>query len=339
MRYNSRMKPQQKQKTLDVLTIGAATRDVFVQSAQFRHVSDTHAPDGLDVCFQLGAKIDVDNMLFETGGGATNAAVTFSRFGLQTACVARTGADLGGRELISCLAEEGIDVSLIQTDKHLRTGYSIILVAGSGFRSILVYRGAAAHIDEQAIAWQTLRPQWIYLTSVAGNLPLLQKIFAFAKKQRVHVAWNPGNAELALGLKKLSPWLMQTDILLLNRTEAAELASAPPRQLDSIITRIGSLPRQATAITDGEHGAFVHARGKTWYSPALKGKRINTTGAGDAFSSAFVATAIQSGNLEKSLRAAMLNALGVITHMGAKAGILKRAPSAKELQKVKINKI
>jgi sugar/nucleoside kinase (ribokinase family) len=137
-------------------------------------------------------------------------------------------------------------------------------------------------------------------------------------------------------MKTLTPWLMQTDILILNREEAAELAEQPPRHLDAILHRLSPMPRQALIITDGQKGAYVHARGTTWYAPALAGKRINTTGAGDAFGSAFTAMSIKTGNLELGLRAGMLNSLGVITHMGAKTGILKKEPTAAELKKVKV---
>jgi len=322
-----------------VLTIGAATRDVFVLSPRFKHVRDADAPDGFDTCFPLGAKIDIDRIVFETGGGATNAAVTFTRFGLKTATVARIGKDLGGRELSERIKRDGIDVSALQEDAKEGTGYSLILVSGTGQRAILVFRGASRNINAKLIPWKRLDPDWVYLTSVAGNKTILADIFRAAKTRKMNVAWNPGNAELALGLKMLTPWLLQTDILLLNREEAAELADAPPRHLDAILHRLSPLPRQALVVTDGQNGAYVHARGTTWYAPALPGKRVNTTGAGDAFGSAFTAAAIVTGNLETGLRAGMLNSLGVITHMGAKAGILKDFPSAKDLKRVNVKTI
>jgi ribokinase len=333
--YNGAM-PTAKSRKTDVLTIGAATRDVFIQSPRFKLERDPHAPDGFDTCFPLGSKIDIDKIIFETGGGATNAAVTFVRFGLKTATVARIGNDLGGRELRERLVEHKIDVGPLQEDKTEGTGYSLILVSGTGQRAILVYRGASRDIDAKKIDWNGLDPSWVYLTSVAGNETILKDIFTSTKKRKINVAWNPGNAELELGLKALMPWILETDILILNREEAAELADVAPRHLDGIFHRLSPLPRQALVVTDGGKGAYVHARGTTWYAPALAGKRINTTGAGDAFGSAFTAMAIKTGNLELGLRAGMLNSLGVITHMGAKAGILKRLPTKQELAKVKV---
>ncbi|MBI4139257.1 carbohydrate kinase family protein [Candidatus Uhrbacteria bacterium] len=323
----------------DVLTVGAATRDVFIQSKKFKSVKNPHAPDGLDACFPLGAKIDLDAVTFETGGGATNAAVTFARFGMKTACAARIGKDPGGNEIITRLKRERVETSGLQSDPKLGTGYSLILVSGTGQRAILVFRGASRRLDARAIPWSRLRPEWIYLTSVAGDLKALTRIFSEVKKFHSHVAWNPGNAEIELGMKRLLPFLMQADILNVNREEAAALAEVAPRDLESILQRLGSVPRQALVVTDGRHGAYIASRGITWYAPALPGKRVNTTGAGDAFGSAFVAAAIKTGNIETGLRAGMLNAFGVITHMGAKAGILKRFPSHTDLRRVKVKKL
>ncbi len=220
--------------TFDVTTIGAATRDVFVKSKKFERIPSDSAPDGWNACLPLGAKIPVDELAFETGGGATNAAVTFARFGLKTACVTRVGGDPGGREIVAQLKNEKIDVRGVQHDHDERTAYSFILVAGSGQRAILVARGASAHLDRRAIPWTRLASRWIYLTSVAGNVNVLADIFAHAKKTMARIAWNPGNAEIAIGLKKLLPRLLQTDVLLLNREEAAELSDCSPRPSDQL---------------------------------------------------------------------------------------------------------
>jgi ribokinase len=328
-----------KSSGFDVVTVGAATRDVFIQSKKFKNVKDPLAADGLDVCFPLGAKIDLDSVIFETGGGATNAAVTFSRFGLRTACAARVGNDPGGNEIIARLKSENIDTSAIQTDQKKGTGYSLILVSSSGQRAILVSRGASSGLDAKGFDWKKIKPEWIYLTSVGGNIKTLKSVFDSARKLRIRIAWNPGNAEIELGMKKLLPFLIQTDIINFNREEAAALAEIPPRDLDKIFHHLGILPRQALIVTDGARGAYVHSRGVTWFAPAIPGKRVNTTGAGDAFGSAFTAAAITTGNLETALRAGMLNSFGVITHMGAKAGILKRFPSVSEMRRVKIKKL
>lgn len=325
-----------KSARMDIVTIGAATRDVFVRSRRFENVPSATAPDGLNACLPLGAKIPVDELVFETGGGATNAAVTFARFGLKTGTVTRVGNDMGGQEIRAQLKRERIDITGVETDKTERTAYSIILLAGTGHRAILTARGASHHLKKNALDLRRARPRWVYLTSVAGDAGVLATVFKQAKLLLSRVAWNPGNAEIELGLKRLLPFLMQTDVLILNLEEAAELADCAPRRLDCIFKILGPLPRTALVVTDGAHGAYAYARGIIWHAPPLKGKIINTTGAGDAFGGAFTALLVKNGDVETALRAATLNAFGVVSHMGAKAGILKAPPTRTQLARVRV---
>ncbi len=93
---------------LDVITIGSATRDVFLKSEGFEIRKHSDSPTGVEQCFPLGSKIDVGQVVFTTGGGGTNAAVTFSRQGLKTGCVGVVGNDFNGKELINELTREKV---------------------------------------------------------------------------------------------------------------------------------------------------------------------------------------------------------------------------------------
>lgn len=325
-------------RKFDVCAVGAGTRDVFVKSKHFERRPDKSAPDGFDACFAMGAKIPLDDVIFETGGGATNAAVTFSRFGLKTTCVCSVGNDQNGQDILTALKKEKVDTRGAQVLSDFKTAYSVILLAGTGQRSILVYRGAAAQLDPAETRWNKVKSRWLYLTSLGGDLKKSRMVISSMRRQRAKIAWNPGNGELVNGLKLLNPLLKMTDILILNREEAAVLAKEPTGSLPAIVKRLGNLPKIALVITDGKAGAYVleKATGHLLYSPALPGKRVNTTGAGDSFGSAFVAAYHKTKNCGDGLRAGLLNSLGVITHMGAKAGILKSYPHRKTLDRIKI---
>ncbi|MFA6099739.1 MAG: carbohydrate kinase family protein [Patescibacteria group bacterium] len=289
----------------------------------------------------MGAKIPLDDVIFETGGGATNAAVTFSRFGLKTTCVCSIGLDPNGKDILNVLKNEKVDTRGVQILPDLKTAYSVILLAGTGQRSILVYRGAAAQLDPAETVWSRVKSRWLYLTSLGGDLKKNRAVITTLKKQGSKVAWNPGNGELTNGLNLLSPLLKLTDILILNREEAAILAKESTNNLPAIVKRLGNLPKIALVITDGKSGAYVleKATRHLLYSPALPGKRINTTGAGDSFGSAFVSAYHKTKSCKDGLRAGLLNSLGVITHMGAKAGILKSFPRRNTLDKIKIRNL
>jgi sugar/nucleoside kinase (ribokinase family) len=302
---------------------------------------DKSAPDGFDACFAMGAKIPLDDIIFETGGGATNAAVTFSRFGLRATCACSLGDDQNGQDVLSALKNEEVDTRGTQILHDSKTAYSVILLAGTGQRSILVYRGAAAKLDPSQLNYGKIKSRWLYLTSLGGNLKKNKDVISRMNKEGSKIAWNPGNGELANGLKLLSPLLKMTDILIMNREESAALAKESKEDLKAVLNKLKQLPKVALVITDGKNGAFVFDKisKNLLYSPALPGKRVNTTGAGDSFGSGFVAAYIKTQNCEEGLRVGLLNSLGVITHMGAKAGILKTYPETKTLKKIKVNRL
>jgi sugar/nucleoside kinase (ribokinase family) len=325
--------------SFDVITIGGAMIDEYAVCPAFEMEPSVKAPDGFNTCFPLGAKLPLSNLVYETGGGATNAAVTFGRLGFKTAAVCRVGEDLNGDVIVQRLEDECVSPIYVQRDQKLRTGQSIILVANIGYRSILVHRGASAEINHREIPWSSLHARWFYVTSLGGDLGLLSLILDRAELIGARVMWNPGNAELEKGLGRLLPFIRRVDILNLNREEASALSGKPVRHLASIVAKIGNVPKIGFLLTDGGNGAWLHAHGCTWHTPALHGKRVNTTGAGDAFGSGFLAGFLKTCELSIGLKVGMQNALGVVTHMGAKVGILRRWPSERELDRVKVKAV
>lgn len=322
--------------SFDVITVGAAVQDTYVRSKALEEIRDPHAPDGLDVRMPFGAKIEVQDYHVLSGGGATNAAVTFARMGLKTGCICRMGQDRIGTALVDELKQEHIATTFVQYDANHNTGASVILLSGTGHRVILTHRGASAHIATHVLPWSRMHTQWLYIASVADNLPLLKELFAHAAKQHLRVAWNPGGGELTEGLRKLTPFLKQTDVLILNREEASLLSELPQRHLKQMFKKLSRYPRYATLITDGQKGAYAQFESTIFYTPAIASERVNTTGAGDAFGSGFISGLIHQLDIEDALRLAALNAAGVVSHMGPKTGILKRLPSAKERSRVHI---
>lgn len=349
----------------DIITIGSATRDVFIRSKALETHAATHSPTGIDVCLPLGSKVPVDEIHFTTGGGATNAAVTFSRLGRRrSATICRIGAhDTGGQAVLADLKRERVDTRFVQRDSKLHTGYSLILLAGSGERTILVHGGASHAIGVREIPWKQLRAKCFYLTSLGGDLVLARRILTHAARIGARVAWNPGNAEIAQGWKRMAPLIAQCEVFNLNREEAAALTGLDPKNLKGILAKLWSVRGPAcsqcgpdcdvcrilsgiyTLVTDGSGGAYAHDGHTTWHIASRNLKTVNTTGAGDAFGSAFF-LGLDLGvrknelgySLDYALQLAMANAEGVITHMGAKAGILHKAPTRAALAKYMIRK-
>src|SRR3989338_6739711 len=100
----------------DVITIGAATQDVFLQSKGF-HLLHSPRLKRTCECFPLGEKINVERIDFATGGGATNAAATFCNLGFKTTAVAKGGYDSSGEAVREGLRVGRFTVSWVARGK------------------------------------------------------------------------------------------------------------------------------------------------------------------------------------------------------------------------------
>ena len=145
----------------DVITIGSATKDVFLVSQDFKLIKSKEFSTGVGECFAFGSKVEMKDLFTDTGGGATNSAVTCANLGLDVGVVTSVGFDSTGQEIIADLKDRNVDASLVYKHPTLKTGYSTILLSSVGDRTILVYRGAAQVFgDENLKNSKKLKAKW-----------------------------------------------------------------------------------------------------------------------------------------------------------------------------------
>ncbi|MDP3799858.1 MAG: carbohydrate kinase family protein [bacterium] len=308
----------------DVITIGTATRDAFVRSKEFKRKSSSMFLSGESLCLPLGEKIDVEDIIFATGGGATNAAVTFSRQGLNTSCVCKIGNDVSGREVLQNLKQEGVATNFIIEDSNNKTAYSILLLSPNGERTVLVYRGASEHFKPADFNLRTLNAKWFY---IAGSIPtsVLNLILNKAKETNTKVAYNPSKSEIKTGLGGLGDVLKKLDVLLINREEGSYLTGIDYKKEDKIFKKLDDYVNGIVVLTDGNKGALISDGKSIFESGIFRNQNVvDRTGAGDAFGSGFVAGLIERNDIQYAIRLASANATGVVEKMGAKDGILTK---------------
>lgn len=309
----------------DFITIGSATRDVLLQTGDFESRAYPHSPTGLEQCFPLGSKLDIKEMVFATGGGGANAAVTFARQGWKVAAVGVVGKDFNGQEVIRELAEEGIETKYFQKHDDDYTAYSVILVNLSGERTILSYKGEGQHFNVAKIPFEQFKTKWFFLNSMGGNFPLLTSVIEFAAKHGIKMAMNPGGKELAYGLDKLSPVLKAMDIFITNREEGAQLLGSAEMDMAMVLEKMAIFRKGITVVTDGPQGAMVKdEQGQVYQAGVPDSPVVERTGAGDAWSSGFVSEYIRHGDMVKAMQFGTANASSVVTKFGAREGILKQ---------------
>lgn len=308
----------------DIVSIGSATRDIFINTDSFKSFDLPAFSTGKAICFPLGSKMEIKKIVFTSGGGGTNTAVTFARQGLSTACVGVVGNDLNGQEVLNELEKEGVETKYFQKHYDDYTAYSVILVDSSGERTILSYKGEGQHFDGNKIDFDQIQTRWLFLDSLGGHYDLLEKAVNWAVANNIKLVTNPGGKELEHGLEKLKPLLKYFSIVIMNQEEASGLTGIDYKQEGDIFKFMDEVIGGIFVMTKGPEGVVV-SDGKNIYRAGVPNSPVvERTGAGDAFSSGFISECIRSGDITKAIQFATANASSVVTQYGGKAGILKK---------------
>lgn len=312
----------------DVVTIGTITRDVFINSPLFKvvkersHIETIGFTTGEAQCFALGSKIKISRPIFTGGGGAHNGALTFARHGLRTAIVGSVGDDLAGKEIIKSLKDENVR-SFVKIDKKEGTGYSAILMAPGGERTVLVYRGATDALGEKDFPYEKMRAKWTYITPGEIPLSVIRTIIAKIKKHGGKIAMNPSKHYLSLKKGEIESLFASLDVVIMNREEASFCTGIPYREERKIFKQFDRIVPGIAVMTDGARGAAAFDGLYIYRAGIFREKSVvDRTGAGDAFGSGFVMGLIQKGDVGYALRLGAANATSVVESVGASAGIL-----------------
>lgn len=299
---------------LDVLSVGSATEDVFVYLPKKNF-------SGHECIFHPGSKVEVDDMQYFTGGGATNTAVSFARLGLRAGAFFVVGNDDSGKRILEELRKEKVDVRQAIVSKKERTAYSVILTGFARDRVVLFFHGAAKILGKQKITIAKAKPKWVYISSLHGERKFLWGLIGAARKVNAKIAFNPGKKELALGISGLKRVAGKADVLVMNSREALMLTGSVDvhRNLKKL-HELGKI----CVITDGNHGAHASDGTRVYSIKAFDVKVADVTGAGDAFASGFVAGIISGKKLPYCLLQGSANAASVVMHLGTKNKLLKK---------------
>ena len=309
-----------------IVSLGSALQDLYmIDRDDFvaAELCDVHHKNCKSIFgeLEIGSKVDIDRVLYTIGGGGTNAAVEFARHGHESIYLGNIGHDIAGDAVLACLDDEGVDNSYVEYAPKRATGCSVIMLdTHTGERTILTYRGASSkfdNLDEEDL--ERIQPDWLYVTSLRGDMDTLLRFFEKAKEIGCQIMFNPGKQELA-EKKKMIGLLDLVDVLLVNKSEAAEIV--PGTILSELVSRLGNYVK-TVIITDGNMGAIAKSGEKTYRFGIYEDIPVkDTTGAGDAFGSGFLAHFAEGHSFRDSLVFASANSTAVVAEFSAKKGLL-----------------
>lgn len=301
------------------MSIGSITYDLFIPLSEDHVESDK-------ITLTLGSKHRIKDMVQTPGGGGANTATGMSKLGCSAAVAGVLGCDQWGETVIQELSEVGVGTDSITRIEDEITSFSIILTSPTGRRTILHDPGTNAHFHDVTFDKQAASEvDWVMLSRIAESACVIQDdlIEIFQEPTAPKLTWNPGGCQLEAGISAPNhlSLLQHTTVLMLNREEAMQFSQT--ESLEHALKSLIELGPEIVCITDGINGSYSSDGVQLLHCTSTNDLTVvETTGAGDAYTSAITWALIQGKSLPQAMQAGTINAASVLGHVGAQAGLL-----------------
>ena len=289
-----------------IIVIGSSNTDMVVVTPEFPKPGETI----------LGGEF-----LKNAGGKGANQAVAAARLGGNVSFIGKVGDDLFGKEAVSNIEKEGIDVSSVFTDDQDASGIAQIMVNKEGENCIVVAPGANMKLDQKDIDRAGRQLETAGLVLMQLEIPLETIIYAAQKAHYAgrKVILNPAPAvelpdQLYRSLYMITPNETETELLTGIRVSDQESAAKAAEFFKAKGVRI-------VIITMGAAGAYIHSDEHRELIPAPKVNAVDTTAAGDCFNGALAVGLARGDRLDEVVRYANRAAAITVTRRGAQSSL------------------
>ncbi|KAG2372360.1 uncharacterized protein HKW66_Vig0207710 [Vigna angularis] len=314
-----------------LVVVGSANADIYVEIDRLPREGET-----------LAARSGQTH----AGGKGANQATCSAKLNYPTYFVGQVGDDAYGSLVTDALRGGGVRLDGLTVVPSASTGHAVVMLQSNGQNSI-VYIGGA-----NLSCWHSILPrQHLDLVAQAGIVLLQREIPDFVNAQVAQV--GPGRAfsecildialcDMILSCMKaarnagvpvvldaggmdgpLAPELLNfVDILSPNETELGRLTGMPTENFEEIARaalKCHELGAKKVLAKLGHKGSALFVEGeKPIQQPAILSKTvIDTTGAGDTFTSAFAVALVEGKSYRECLRFAAAAACLCVQVKGA----------------------
>ena len=264
-----------------------------------------------------------------SGGAPANVAVGLSRLGLSTGFVGVVGDDEFGHLLARKLADAAVRAQL-RFSAEAKTGVWFVALDEHGDRSFFTPTGAesADKLIDETDANRIPEARIFHCGSSAHIRPAaqraLRKAVRSARERGMMVSFDPNvRTHLWPDLRELRALcddvLPQSDVVKLSEDELDVCLGV--RDPASALDRLAALGVKLGCVTLGARGAVARRDWEIVEAPAPADEVVDTTGAGDGFVAALLASDPLHADLSRALRFACAVGSRVCTRFGAVAGL------------------
>jgi ribokinase len=257
------------------------------------------------------------------GGVGANCALAIAPWGIHVRLLGCVGQDRFGDLLLDALGKIGVDIRGVQRSSRSLTGLLYINVTPDGQRTFFGSRGANQFMDPARVhASSLLSSRAAHLVGYSflnpGPEKMARQILRQFHSRGKWVSLDVGMEPAKRIPQKILRLLPQVDLLFVSSEEAAVLAGQSNAGKSFLqFQRAGA---KEIVIKLGKLGCLISEGGLLREVPSFAVRAVDSTGAGDAFTAAFLQARLRGWS---ALEAALVaNAAGAAAACRVGAGVM-----------------
>ncbi|HKV62690.1 MAG TPA: carbohydrate kinase family protein [Candidatus Acidoferrum sp.] len=254
------------------------------------------------------------------GGVGANCALAIAPWGIKVRLLGCVGQDRFGDVLIETLRKTGVEIGGVQRSARSLTGILYINVTRDGQRTFFGSRGANQFMGPPHVSasW-LLGPAAAHLVGYSFLNPgpekmarlILRQFHAHGKMVSLDVGMEPCKRIP----KKILSLLPQLDLLFVSSEEAAILTGrSNPRESFLQFERAGA---REIVIKIGKRGCLISEGRILREVPSFAVRVVDSTGAGDAFTAAFLQARLRGWSTREAALVANAAGAAAASRVGA----------------------
>lgn len=241
---------------------------------------------------------DVTAFSPKVGGAPANVCAAFSILGGSSRMLTQLGSDPFGRKIIGELDRVGVDTSCISLTDEANTALAFVSLAQNGDRTFSFYRKPSADMLYKA---ESIKETYfdnvfaLHFCSVSiGDFPMKQAhkhAIELMRERNGIVSFDPNlrfnlwDSRQAL-YEAVREFIPLSDIVKLSEDEVGFVTGE--NSIEKAAQQLFGQGVKLVLYTCGSKGAYAFTKNVKAFSPALKVSAVDTTGAGDGFTGAFL---------------------------------------------------
>lgn len=271
-----------------------------------------------------GALKGVKSFEKHPGGAPANVLVGLSRLGVESALISKVGSDPFGEFLLERLEEEGVSTSHVALDEEKHTGVVFVQLIGAKPEFILYDGVAYFNLREEDI--RPFNAELLHFGSVLfAREPSRSTLFGILKelKGKVPLSYD---VNIRLDLWRGREGDMLADIeRALKLADIIKIGDGELEFLERNGIDVRDFDFKLLAVTRGGEGSELRHGEIRVEVPAYRVEPVDTTGAGDAYTAALLASLHHMGKIENfELSEEELYRIGRFANLIAALSTLKR---------------